>query len=172
MALVGVRVDEPPGTPERFGRRSAARETQAVLAAITGVLRPVDRAVRLADNEYLLMLPALDRDGGAGGGGPGARGGRGLARSYPFVAFTVHAAVTVTDRRPLPLADVRHAVEWAVREGVPVATLAARSRRGQASSSAHRSPGPRWCASARIGVRASTTGQRRWSRTSAGRPAQ
>ncbi|WP_200207262.1 DICT sensory domain-containing protein [Micromonospora coerulea] len=124
VALVGVRVDEPPGTPERFGRRSAAREAQAVLAAITGVLRPVDRAVRLADNEYLLMLPALDETGALEVAGRVHEAVGGLARSYPFVAFTVHAAVTVTDRRPLPLADVRHAVEWAAREGVPVATLA------------------------------------------------
>ncbi|WP_446215429.1 hypothetical protein [Micromonospora sp. IBHARD004] len=35
----------------------------------------------------------------------------------------------MTDRRPLPVGDVRHAVEWAAREGVPVATLAAEPAR-------------------------------------------
>ncbi|WP_319461744.1 DICT sensory domain-containing protein [Micromonospora sp. RTP1Z1] len=124
VALVGVRVDEPAGAPERFGRRSAARETQAVLTAVTGVLRPVDRAVRLADNEYLLILPALDERGALDVAGRVHEAVGGLARSYPFVAFAVHVAVTVTDRRPLPVADVRHAVEWATREGAPVATLA------------------------------------------------
>ena len=124
VALVAVRVDDPAGAPERFGRRSVARETQAVLAAVTGVLRPVDRAVRLADNEYLLILPALDEQGALDVAGRVHEALGGLARSYPFVAFAVHAAVTVTVRRPLPVADVRHAVEWAAREGVPVATLA------------------------------------------------
>ncbi|MDZ5442942.1 DICT sensory domain-containing protein [Micromonospora sp. 4G57] len=134
VALVGVRVDEPAGAPERFGRRSAARETQAVLAAVTGVLRPVDRAIRLADNEYLLMLPALHEQGALDVAGQVHEAVGGLARSYPFVAFGVHAAVTVTDRRPLPVADVRHAVEWAAREGVPVATLAPEPARVAASA--------------------------------------
>ncbi|MEH0845366.1 DICT sensory domain-containing protein [Micromonospora sp. CPCC 205711] len=124
VALVGVRVTEPAGTPERFGRRSAAREAQAVLAAITAPLRTVDRAVRLAPDEYLLVLPALTEEQALAVAGQVHASVAGLARSYPFVAFAVHAAVTVTDRRPLPVADVRHAVEWAAREGVPVATVA------------------------------------------------
>ncbi|MFR9777901.1 DICT sensory domain-containing protein [Micromonospora sp. MS34] len=124
VALVAVRVDEPAGAPERFGRRSAAREGQAVLAAVTAVLRPVDRAVRLTDNEFLLILPALAEREALTVVGRLHEAIGGLARSYPFVAFSVHAAVTVTTRRPLPVAEVRHAVEWAVREGVPVATLA------------------------------------------------
>lgn len=127
VALIGVRVDEPADAPERFGRRSAARETQAVLTAITGALRPVDRAVRLTENEYLLILPGLTEQQALGvvGGLHEAIGV--LARSYPFIAFAVHAVVAVTTRRPLPVAEVRHAMEWAAREGVPVATLARES---------------------------------------------
>ncbi|MBY8874305.1 histidine kinase [Micromonospora sp. PLK6-60] len=124
VALIGVRVAEPAGTPERFGRRSVARETQAVIASLTSVLRPVDRAVRLSEQDYLLILPALTEEQAVAVAGRVHESLAGLARSYPFVAYAVHAAVTVTDRRPLPLAEVRHAVEWAAREGVPVATLA------------------------------------------------
>lgn len=124
VALVGVRVDEPAGAPERFGRRSAAREGQAVLGAVTAVLRPVDRAVRLAENEFLLMLPGLDERTALAVAERLHEAVAALARSYPFVGYVVHAAVAVTARRPLPVAEVRHAVEWAVREGVPVATLA------------------------------------------------
>ncbi|SCE95492.1 DICT sensory domain-containing protein [Micromonospora mirobrigensis] len=124
VAVIGVRVAEPAGTPERFGRRSLARETQAVVAALTAVLRPVDRAVRLTEHEYLLVLPALTEEQAVAVAGRVHESIGGLARSYPFVAYAVHAAVAVTDRRPLPVAEVRHAVEWAAREGVPVATVA------------------------------------------------
>ncbi|MFF3852336.1 DICT sensory domain-containing protein [Micromonospora sp. NPDC002575] len=127
VALVGVRVDEPAGAPERFGRRSAAREAQAVIGAVTSPLRPVDRAVRLSDQEFLLILPALTEEQAVTVAGQVHEAVGGLARSYPFVAFAVHAAVTVTSRRPLPVEDVRHAVGWAAREGVPVARLAPES---------------------------------------------
>ncbi|SCG44866.1 DICT sensory domain-containing protein [Micromonospora halophytica] len=124
VALVGVRVAEPTGTPERFGRRSTARETQAVIGALTAPLRPVDRAVRLAGDEYLLVLPAVTEEEALAVAARVHAELAGLARSFPFVAYAVHAAVTVTDQRPLPVADVRHAVEWAAREQVPVATVA------------------------------------------------
>ncbi|WP_431977674.1 DICT sensory domain-containing protein [Micromonospora haikouensis] len=127
VALVGVRVDEPAGATERFGRRSAAREAQAVIGAVTAPLRPVDRAVRLSDQEYLLILPTLTEEQAVAVAGQVHEAVAGLARSYPFVAFAVHAAVTVTSRRPLPVGDVRHAVGWAAREGVPVARLAPES---------------------------------------------
>ncbi|WBB80880.1 DICT sensory domain-containing protein [Micromonospora sp. WMMD882] len=123
VALVGVRVEEPAGAPERIGRRTAARETQAVLGAVTAALRPVDRAVRLDDQEYLLVLPALTEQAAVAVAHRVTEQVAGLARSYPFVAYAVHAAVTVTARRPLPVGDLRSALRWAVREGVPVATL-------------------------------------------------
>ncbi|MET8908041.1 DICT sensory domain-containing protein [Micromonospora sp. NPDC004551] len=123
VALIGLRVDEPAGTPERFGRRGAAREGQAVLAAVTGVLGPADRAVRLAENEFQLILPGRDEAAALAVVGRLREAVGGLAHSYPFVSYAVHAAVTVTARRPLPVADLRHALEWAVREGVPVASL-------------------------------------------------
>ncbi|MFC0097022.1 DICT sensory domain-containing protein [Micromonospora marina] len=123
VALVGLRVDAPPGSPERFGRRGVAREGHAVLTAITAVLRPVDRALRVTENEFQLLLPGLDEPAALEvvrrlHDAIGA-----LARSYPFMAYTVHAAVGVTTRRPLPTADLRAAVDWAVRKGLPVAGL-------------------------------------------------
>ncbi|MBO4210782.1 histidine kinase [Micromonospora echinofusca] len=125
VALVGVRVVEPGGTPERWGRRGAAREAQAVLGAVTGVLRPQDRAVRLSEQDFLLVLPALT--------GPEAVGLAyrvrdrlgGLVSSFPFVAYTAHCAVTVTRKRPLPMEDVRHALDWVAEQGIAVATLPA-----------------------------------------------
>ncbi|MET7950114.1 DICT sensory domain-containing protein [Micromonospora sp. NPDC005324] len=124
VALVAVRVTEPAEAPERFGRRGAAREAQAVLGALTAPLRPNDRAVRLAEDEYLLVLPSLDEDQAIEVTDRIREGVAGLARSYPFVAFDVHAALTVTARRPLPVTDVRHALSWAVEQGVPLATVA------------------------------------------------
>ncbi|MFC4020106.1 DICT sensory domain-containing protein [Micromonospora sp. GCM10011542] len=124
VAVVAVRVSEPAGAPERFGRRSAAREGQAVLGALTAPLRPSDRAVRLTEHDYLLVLPSLTEDQAIEVADRVREGVAGLARSYPFVAFDVHAAVAVTARRPLPVADVRHALAWAVEQGVPLATVA------------------------------------------------
>ncbi|MEE3921672.1 hypothetical protein V2I01_35730 [Micromonospora sp. BRA006-A] len=73
-----------------------------MLTAITAVLRPVDRAVRVTENEFQLVLPGLDEPAALEvvrrlHDGIGA-----LARSYPFMAYIVHAAVGVTTRRPLP----------------------------------------------------------------------
>ncbi|MGN9813537.1 DICT sensory domain-containing protein [Micromonospora sp. BQ11] len=127
VAVIGVRVDEPPGTPERFGRRSHAREGQAVLAALTAPLRPVDRAARLTDREYLLVLPSLTEEQAVAVADRVRESIAGLARSYPFVTYAVYAAVCVTTGRPLPVPAVRHALEWAVGEGVPVATVAPES---------------------------------------------
>ncbi|MFY1702376.1 DICT sensory domain-containing protein [Micromonospora sp. WMMA1923] len=125
VALIGVRVDDPAGSPDRVIRRSVARETQAVLGALTATLGPADRAVRLDEREYLLVLPALTEEQAVGAAHRVHESLAGLARSYPFVTFAVHTVVAVTARRPLPVADVRHALRWAVREGVPVATVAA-----------------------------------------------
>ncbi|MBQ1043109.1 histidine kinase [Micromonospora sp. C72] len=123
VALVGLRVDEPPGSPERFGRRNGAREGHAVLAAVTGALRPVDRALRVADNEYQLLLPGLDEPAALEVVRRLHDAIGGLARTYPFLQYTMHAAVGVTTRRPLPTADLRAAVDWAARKGLPVAGL-------------------------------------------------
>ncbi|WP_308290769.1 DICT sensory domain-containing protein [Micromonospora sp. RL09-050-HVF-A] len=133
VALIGVRIGDPARAAERFGRRSTAREAQAVIAALTAPLRPLDRAIRLAPDEYLLVLPALSREEALAVAGQVHTSVAGLARSYPFVSFAVHTAVTVTDRRPMPVAEVRHAVEWAAREGVPMATVS----RETVASSAH-----------------------------------
>ncbi|MGC4892584.1 DICT sensory domain-containing protein [Micromonospora sp. DT31] len=123
VALVGLRVDEPAGSPERFGRRSVAREGHAVLATVTGVLRPVDRAPRVAENEFQLLLPGMDEPAALDVVRRLHEAIGALTQAYPFVAYTVHAAVGVTTRRPLPTADLRAAVDWAVRQGLPVAGL-------------------------------------------------
>ncbi|MFI9525903.1 DICT sensory domain-containing protein [Micromonospora rosaria] len=125
VALVGVRVEDRAGSPGGVARRGAAREAQAVLGALTGPLGPADRAVRLAEREFLLVLPALTEEQAVAAAHRVHESMAGLASSYPFVTFTVHTVVAVTARRPLPVADVREALRWAVREGVPVATVAA-----------------------------------------------
>jgi hypothetical protein len=104
------------GVPSRPGAHSTARAGRT--------RRPSDRAVRLAEQEYLLVLPSLTEEQAIGMADRVRDGIAGLARSYPFVAFDVHAAVAVTARQPLPVADVRHALTWAVEQGVPLATVA------------------------------------------------
>ncbi|MER7168169.1 DICT sensory domain-containing protein [Micromonospora sp. NPDC000207] len=125
VALIGVSLGESAGAADRVVRRGAAREAQAVLGVLTGVLGPADRAVRLADREYLLILPARSEEEAVAAAQRLHESVAGQTRSYPFVSFAVHTVVAVTARRPLPVAEVRQALRWAVREDVPVATLAA-----------------------------------------------
>ncbi|MFC7545290.1 DICT sensory domain-containing protein [Plantactinospora sp. GCM10030261] len=123
VALIGVRIAEPPSTPERLARRSAARELQAMVAAISAGLRPVDRVTRLADNEFLLVMPTLSADDALAVAYRIGTDLGNLSSTYPFVPFSGTAVVTVTRRRPLPVDEIRRALDWAVEQGVPVATL-------------------------------------------------
>ncbi|MFB9236789.1 DICT sensory domain-containing protein [Plantactinospora siamensis] len=125
VALVGVRVAEPANAPERLGRRSAARELQAVLQVLTGGLRPSDRVTRLAEDEFLLILPALPVDDALQVAYRLGKDLAALASTYPFVPLTGTCVVAVTRRRPLPVEEIRRALDWAVDQGVPVAALPA-----------------------------------------------
>ncbi len=45
------------------------------------------------------------------------------SQDNPFLSATATVAVTETRRRPLPVAEIRQALTWAVAEGAPVVTL-------------------------------------------------
>ncbi|HEX6870796.1 MAG TPA: DICT sensory domain-containing protein [Micromonosporaceae bacterium] len=123
LALVGVRISHQDNLPERFGRRSSALATIEVLRMLTGLLRPIDRAVRLSEEEFLLVLPSRPYDDAVALAYRLVSEVSALGQVQPVGPTTANTVVAVTRRRPLPLDEVRHALAWAAREGVPVATL-------------------------------------------------
>ena len=123
LGLVAVKIEFSRTVPEPFGPRYAGRGTQVVGQALAGTLRPVDRAVRLADDEFLLVLPTVTQDQAVEVAYQVVTAVTGTAQRYPFIPATATAVVTVTRRRPLPLARLHEALDWAVREAVPVATM-------------------------------------------------
>ncbi|HEY0700291.1 MAG TPA: histidine kinase, partial [Micromonospora sp.] len=123
VALIGVRTVEPAELPQQWERRGAVRKTQSVVAAVTSVLRPADRAVRLAEDEFLLIMPALSEKDAVAVAYRVAEQLASLAQRYPFVPVSAHSVVTVTRRRPLPVEEIRSGLDWAIREQVAVATL-------------------------------------------------
>lgn len=122
LALVLVTIPQLAGI-SRYGTRAEREVLAGVTAAMTRRLRDVDRAVRLGEAEFLLVVP------GAGEPEVGdlvqsvtadlVR----LGDTYPFVPMQPVSAVTVTRQRPLPLDDLRDTVRWAAAENLPVALL-------------------------------------------------
>jgi DICT domain-containing protein len=123
VALLGVRVPPARQLPEQAGRRSGALRNEGLITVLNGLLRGSDRATRLGDDEFLLMLPALPHDDAVKlayrvGAELTAAGGH-----NPFLPESATVVVTVTRRRPFPTERIREALDWAMREGVPVATV-------------------------------------------------
>jgi GGDEF domain-containing protein len=122
VALLLVTV---PGLSDvtRYGSRSERETVTGVAAALTRSLRAVDRAVRLSDNEFLLVVPGV---GEAEAADLARQVGADLERvgeAYPFVPLAAISAVTVTRQRPLPLDELRKTVEWAAAENLTIALL-------------------------------------------------
>ncbi len=123
VALLGVRVTHAQSLPERLGRRTAVVQSHGVITALTALLRPVDRAVRLADDEFLLVMPSLPYEAAVTLAHRVGTDVAALSGQYPYMSSSAVSVVAVTRQRPLPVAAIRDALAWAVREGVPVATL-------------------------------------------------
>ncbi|RZT83462.1 diguanylate cyclase/two-component system sensory protein [Pseudonocardia sediminis] len=109
---VGLAMFELPAVQHAVGnQRAAYHAARRIAAAMTEPLGPVDAAVRLSEREFLVVVPgasemhlatvcdeiveqlALASDG------------------YPYVSLAGGLATVVTRARPLPLADLRRALE-------------------------------------------------------------
>lgn len=122
VALVLVTV---PGLSDvsRYGSRGERETVTAVATALTRSLRAVDRAVRLSDAEFLLVVPGIDEAAAADLVRQVAADLEQVGESYPFVPLQAISAVTVTRQRPLPLDELRKTVEWAAAENLTIALL-------------------------------------------------
>lgn len=124
LALLLIRVPQLAGI-QRYGTRAEREIITGVAEPLTRRLRPVDRAVRLAEDEFLLAVPGIGEDEAVqlitGITADVAR----LDQVYPFLPMDTVSAVTVTRRRPLPLDELRDTVGWAASRQIPLALLPA-----------------------------------------------
>jgi DICT domain-containing protein/GGDEF domain-containing protein len=123
VAVLGVRVQHAEPLSEHLGRSAGTRRAETVISTVTSRLRPADRATRLAEDEFLLVLPALSQDDAIA---LAYRIGADIVAAgehSPFLTATATAVLTVTRQRPLPVDRIREALRWAVDQGVPVATV-------------------------------------------------
>lgn len=122
VALLAVRVGDPTGSVGAVGR-TAARHDEAVINLLVSRLRPEDRATRVAPGEFLLFLPAVSYDDAVAFAYRIGADFADASQRNAFLSPAVNVALTVTRRRPLPVDEIREALQWAVTEGLPVATL-------------------------------------------------
>ena len=84
------------------------------LAGVTGCVQELlgdgDRLVRLADEDFLAVLPSWSPDRVRAFCDDACAGIGELDQVYPFVALPAAAAATVTRSRPLPLDELREQV--------------------------------------------------------------
>lgn len=107
---MGVGLVYVPGVAqlrERYGLRAEIAALQGIARSTDGLLGPVDRMVRVDEEEFLLLLPSCDERRALGVCDEVCDRLEALDRQFPFVALTGHAAATVTRERPLPLHRLR-----------------------------------------------------------------
>lgn len=107
----------------RYGNRAEREVVGGVASALTRRLRTTDRAVRLSEHEFLLVVPGVGEAEATELVRHVSADLEGLVDTYPFVPMGTVSAVTVTRQRPLPLDELRATVEWAAAAGLPVALL-------------------------------------------------
>lgn len=125
LALVQLTVPDLAGVGRQYGTRTERELAAQVAGPLTWHLRPIDRAVRLGEGEFLLVLPGVGEDDAAVLARQVAADIAGLSQVYPFLPMGSVGAVTVTRQRPLPLAELGDAVRWAASQEVPLALLPA-----------------------------------------------
>lgn len=122
LALVAVRLAVGHRLPGAFARRVDTAAMIELIRLVTPLLREVDRIVRTSDDDLLLVMPSLSHDDAVG---LAYRVTEQVAAQESLALGTASVAtvVTVTRARPLPLGELTAALDWAVAEGVRVATL-------------------------------------------------
>lgn len=109
MLLLGVPTLR--GLVEKYGRRAGANVAHGVGSVLRDEARPMDRAIRLDEDSFLLAQPAVSEHDLLRLNGRLAHRLAALERSYPFVPLPSKSALLVSRLRPLPLDELRDATE-------------------------------------------------------------
>ncbi|OZM73416.1 sensor protein [Amycolatopsis antarctica] len=126
LGLTLVRVDELADVHARFGTRAGIHTEHNIAELLRHDLRPLDRAVRIRTEEFLLIQPAVTERVLDDTGRQINDRLSSLQATYPFVELNPSIASTLTRRRPLPLPALRaqlpavaHAPVWPRAEPAP-----------------------------------------------------
>ncbi len=122
VAMFAVRVEHQGNTVQPVGRTHARRD-EAVIAVLSAHLLPADRLTRIGENEYLRICPGISRDDAVAHAYKIGADFAAAAQRSAFLSVVVTVAMSVTRIRPLPVESLRAALQWAVGQGIPVATI-------------------------------------------------
>ncbi|MEU4690498.1 DICT sensory domain-containing protein [Actinoplanes sp. NPDC023714] len=123
VAVLAVRITFGSGASEGPLGRTAVRQQQAAVEMLVARLRPADRATKVGENDFLLLLPALAHEDAVSFAYRLVADFTAAEDRGSFMAATVTVALTVTRRRPLPEAGLWKALQWAIAENTPVVTV-------------------------------------------------
>jgi DICT domain-containing protein len=123
VAVLAVRITFGSGTAEGPVGRTAIRQQQAAIEMLVTRLRPADRATKVGENDFLLLLPALGHADAVSFAYQLVADFTAADDRGSFMGATVTVALTVTRRRPLPEADLWKALEWGIARNAPVVTV-------------------------------------------------
>ncbi|MBN6039019.1 DICT sensory domain-containing protein [Amycolatopsis sp. 195334CR] len=110
LGVTLLRVADLRGMEYSHGARAAMHTEQNIADLLRANLRPMDRAARLSDTDFLLVQPCVGEDELDHTGQRLLGGVHQLSELYPFVAVTPACSSTVTYRRPLPIESLRAAL--------------------------------------------------------------
>lgn len=103
IGLVLLRVPGVEGLRARYGLRAELAALQGVTRIAQEMLTDVDRVVRLAREEFLIVLPSWPQEHVLALCDEVCARIAHLDQQYPFVALPASAAAVVTRERPLPV---------------------------------------------------------------------
>ncbi len=107
----------------QYGLRAELAALRAVSACVQDLLTPVDRAVRLGREDFLVVLPSWAPERVLWFCEEVCTRVARLDQQYPFVSLPGVAAATVTRSRPLPVEQLRQQVLLSGGPSGPVSVL-------------------------------------------------
>ncbi|SDW78209.1 Diguanylate cyclase, GGDEF domain [Amycolatopsis xylanica] len=107
LGLILITVDDLDEVGRRHGNRLKMHTEQNIADLIRESLRPLDRAVRLSTDEFLLIQPALSANELADRAAYLERRLKALHATYPFVDPHPRITTLLTRQRPLPIHSLR-----------------------------------------------------------------
>ncbi|WP_181776898.1 sensor domain-containing diguanylate cyclase [Amycolatopsis pittospori] len=107
LGLILITVDDLAEVGRRHGNRVRMHTEQNIADLIREGLRPLDKAVRLSTDEFLLVQPALGVDDLTERSLRLERRLGALHATYPFVDLHPRTTTLLTRRRPLPVNSLR-----------------------------------------------------------------
>jgi hypothetical protein len=122
VAVLAVRVDYAAGQEGAIGR-TVTRQQQATIELLVARLRPQDRASKVGQGDFLLVLPALRHDEAVTLAQGVVADFAAAEKRSAFLSARVTVGVVVTRRRPLPEDELWKAVEWAITQNAAVVTV-------------------------------------------------